>query len=602
MKKLIHHISFTFLYRMNLMKKLLVSYVIVLIIPLLLLTFFSYAHVSRTLIEQFQYSSDMSLQQTSIYLNRIQSDIIDSSKQIAYNKMFTDTYNQNTSANALLEHFEDYTTVHNIAEGIFSSDALYSVELYTNGKYVLEQSNGTEGISFISLENDFAREADARLAKFRGEILWLPPRTIKTVFTSQETPVVTGIRYIKSTKNYKNIGILAVNVQQQALNDIVSRSPILSNSLSLLFDGSGNILAVSDHKLFQDYGISSELILENIALCHTSFQIDRNTMLLNYTPIGESDWTLVSLIPYDEMLKTSTNTRNRMILIMLAVSSLFCFVAYFISRLITKRIRFLATRMKKAQFDNYAAIPSSGGTDEVSDLINSYNHLLNKINHYAESQYQLGVELKNTELKALQAQINPHFLYNTLDLLHWLALDYGASEISEIVSLLSKFYKLSLSKGMEVVTVKDAVKHIEVYVKLQNFRFDNSIQLNLNINPEMNNYGILKLLLQPIVENAILHGILEKEIQEGTITITGDVADHTLCFTIADNGIGMTGEQIERLMNPGEAADTTASHGYGIQNVIKRIHLYYGEEYGLSYESRPNEGTRVFLSVPCRDM
>ncbi len=602
MKKLIQHISFTFLYRMNLMKKLLVSYVIVLIIPLLLLTFFSYAHVSRTLIEQFQYSSDMSLQQTSIYLNRIQSDIIDSSEQIAYNKMFTDTYNQNASANALLEHFEDYTTVRNIAEGIFPSDALYSVEIYTNGKYVLEQSDGTKGISFISLENDFAREADARLAKFRGEILWLPPRTTKTVFTSQETPVITGIRYIKSTKNYKNIGILAVNVQQQALNDIVSRSPILSNSLSLLFDGSGNILAVSDHKLFQDYSISSELILENIALCQTSFQINSHTMLLNYAPIGESDWTLVSLIPYDEMLKTSTNTRNRMILIMLAVSSLFCFVAYFISRLITKRIRFLATRMKKAQFDNYAAIPSSGGTDEVSDLINSYNHLLNKINHYAESQYQLGIELKNTELKALQAQINPHFLYNTLDLLHWLALDYGASEISEIVSLLSKFYKLSLSKGMEVVTVKDAVKHIEVYVKLQNFRFDNSIQLNLNINPEMNNYGILKLLLQPIVENAILHGILEKEIQEGTITITGDVADHTLCFTIADNGIGMTSEQIERLMNPGEAADTTASHGYGIQNVIKRIHLYYGEEYGLSYESRPNEGTRVFLSVPCRDM
>lgn len=595
MKKLLNHLLFTFLYRMNLMKKLLVSYVIVIIIPMLLLVLISYTHISEKLIVQFNYSANIAINQTSNQLHNILREIIDSSEKVVYNKTLTDIYDLNLPQKALLEDYEDYETVSTLVNDIFTSDSLYSVEIYSNGKYTLKESIGTSGISLINLEDEFAGKLDEVLSSFRGEMLWLAPRTIVASNSKVEVPVVTGARYIKSSRTAENIGIITVNINQEELNDLISSSSILSNSVSLILDDEGMVLAVSDETLLQTHGVSSESIFESIEQGQHTVQVDQNALLLNYSPIGISDWTLVSLIPYTEMLQTSIDTKNRMLLITLVISVLFCFAAYILSKLISKRIIFLANRMKEVQFDNYEPIDTNGGTDEVSVLINNYNYMLDKMNQYAVSQYELGVALKNTELQALQAQINPHFLYNTLDLLHWLAFDYGVAEISEVVSLLSDYYKLSLSRGMEIITVKDSIKHIEVYVKLQNFRFDNSIRLILNINPEMNDYGILKLLLQPIVENAILHGILEKEDQTGTITITGDIKENLLYLTVEDDGIGMTLESIEKIAHP---ANTKSAHGYGIYNVIERIKLYYGEEYGLTYSSTPGEGTKVMLCIP----
>lgn len=582
---------------MSLWKKLMVSYVIVIIIPLLLLTFLSYTHVSKTLIQQFQYSSDMSLHQTRIYLDRILDEIIGSTEQIVFNKTLSEIHDKNGDSGKFFSNFEDFQTTFNLMNDIFISDALYSVELYVDGSYTLKDSHNGNGIYFINSDNQYAKELKQNLTNFRGELLWFPPRDVNLNFTHKKTSFITGARYIKSMRTNKNIGIVTVNIEQQYLNNIIGHSSILSDSVSLLLDKNGHIIALSDNELFQSYEIPPKLILENIAENKSSLRVNNETMLLNFTPTIVSDWTLVTLIPYDEMLTTSTETRNNMFLIMLGISMLFFLVAYLISKLLTKRIQFLANRMKEVQLNNYSLISPVQGTDEISELNNSYNHLLNKINDYANTQYQLGIELKNSELKALQAQINPHFLYNTLDMLHWIAQDYGADEISEIVSLLSKYYKLSLSNGVDVVSVKDAIKHIEVYVKLQNFRFDNSIQLILNIDPQMNNYGILKLLLQPIVENAILHGIQGKDDQAGTITITGNLSNNLLYFTITDNGIGMNTHQIENLTK----RDTIIG-GYGIKNVIQRIQLYYGAEYGLQYHSEPGEGTTVLLRVPCLDI
>lgn len=596
MKERIRSLYMMFLYRMQLSTKLLLSYAVLIIIPLLSLTLLSYAHVSRTLISQSQYSLDTSLQQTGTYLDRILCNIVDATQQAAYHNTMTDIYLKNASSDQILAFYQDYKAAFDLLGGIFSSDDFYSAEIFVKGKFVFSQSKGTEGLSFISLDCTQAQELDEALQSFRGEILWFPPRIIKNSVFQKETAVITGARYMRETSIYKNIGIVTVNIPQELFNTIVSRASTLPGSISMLLDNNGNIMAISDDSSLQDYGLSTKLIFECIASDQHIIQADNTEMLLGYIPVGNSGWTLVSVNPYDKILETSIDTRNNMLLTMLLVSILFFFTAWFISRLLTKRIRFLASRMRKVQFDNYSPIPIPSGTDEISDLTNSYNHMLDKINAYADSQYRLGLALKNSELKALQAQINPHFLYNTLDLLHWLAQDYKANEISEIVSLLSQFYKLSLNRGRDVISLKNALLHIKAYVKLQNFRFEHPVDLKIQVEDDICGYGILNLILQPIVENAILHGILEKESQTGTIIINGSVSENILHLTITDDGIGMTQAQLEMLTLP---SGKTASAGYGVWNIMERIRLYYGAEYGMTYQSSPGEGTTVFLKVPC---
>ncbi len=602
MKKLFHRMYHGFFYRTSLMKKLLLSYSILICLPILILTLFSYTRLSGTLIQQFQYSSEQSLQQAQIYLNEVFEQIIDTSVMIAFHDTMSEIFQKESHSKTALELSKDYATASELISQNLTSELIHSTEIYVKKQpfYVSDHKQNNTGISFINLENSYAKTLDSMLKDYSGKLLWFP-RTVQNPASKKETAVITGAKYIKSTIDYStSIGILAVNISQTSLNSILSRVSVLPNSVSMLIDEAGNIIAISGEELFQQYALSTKLITESIQAGNSSFDSEDNTLLLNSIPLTATNWTLVSILPYEEMLKTSTDTRNSLLLFMLIVSILFYSAAYLISHLISKRLKGLSTQMKEVQFDNYTTIPPEDGSDEISDLINSYNHMLNKINDYAESQYQLGIALKTSELNALQAQINPHFLYNTLDLLHCIAWEHGMQEMSEIASLLTRFYRLSLNKGKEMIAVKDAVEQLEVYIKLQNFRFESSIQLITELQPEIIHSKILKLLLQPIVENSIIHGILEKNIQNGTVIIRGKIIEDTLQFTIIDDGVGMTEEEISKLLTSSEA-DTTGSStsmGYGIKNVIERIHLYYGEEYGLTYKSQVGEGTTVIMKLP----
>ena len=223
--------------------------------------------------------------------------------------------------------------------------------------------------------------------------------------------------------------------------------------------------------------------------------------------------------------------------------------------------------------------------------------MVKRINNLVQQQYQAGRDIKNAELKALQAQINPHFLYNTLDLINWKAIDKNVPEITEITHALAKFYKLSLNQGKDVVTLRDEINHISTYVQIQNLRFDEKIGFCISIPEDLYQYGILKLLLQPIVENAIIHGILPKkgENYKGIIEITGSIDKEDLVLNIRDNGVGITKEKIKSIFNN---TNVRNKNGYGIKNINDRIKLYYGEKYGLTYQSCEEMGTTVTIYIP----
>jgi two-component system sensor histidine kinase YesM len=213
-----------------------------------------------------------------------------------------------------------------------------------------------------------------------------------------------------------------------------------------------------------------------------------------------------------------------------------------------------------------------------------------------EDKYRLGQAVKQLELKALQAQINPHFLYNTLDLINWMSAKYKAEEIRALVSALSKFYKLSLSGGEDTVRVRGELEHVQAYVQIQNMRYADCIRLILNVPEPLLDYPILKLVIQPLVENAIFHGIRHKADENGIIEINGEIQNEVLCLHVRDDGVGMPEERVNGILSA--HPHTENHHGYGVRNIDERLRLRYGAGFGLSFRSAPGEGTTVTVRIP----
>jgi two-component system sensor histidine kinase YesM len=206
--------------------------------------------------------------------------------------------------------------------------------------------------------------------------------------------------------------------------------------------------------------------------------------------------------------------------------------------------------------------------------------------------YESEITQKKYEMKALQNQINPHFLYNTLSLINWKAIENGNKDISEITLALSNFYRTSLNKGKNVLPVADEIKNVKSYIAVQLFMHDYDFDVEYDIDEEIMGYESLNLILQPIVENAIEHGLeVMEEDKRGLLIIKGWLQDNKIYISVTDNGVGMDEDKAATII-------TQHSKGYGMRNVHERIRLFYGDEYGLSVHSEIDKGTTITVCIP----
>lgn len=249
--------------------------------------------------------------------------------------------------------------------------------------------------------------------------------------------------------------------------------------------------------------------------------------------------------------------------------------------------------MKKAETGDFNIPIAPYSKDEIGELNRSFNVMLTKLSLLLDESYRLGKEKKNEQLKALQVQINPHFLYNTLDMINLLAINGDTTKIQTAIQELSRFYRLSLNSGCDETTLEDELEHIRHYVKIQNLRFENNINLEINVPSELLTFKMFKICLQPLVENAIYHGILEKDSESGKIQIEAYQEGIYFYIIIRDDGVGMDLETMERLLE--KPIDTHG--GYGVYNVQERIKINYGNDCGISYESDLGTGTMVILKL-----
>ena len=261
------------------------------------------------------------------------------------------------------------------------------------------------------------------------------------------------------------------------------------------------------------------------------------------------------------------------------------------SRIFTRKIEELTRNMDKVNHGSREVTVSSDSEDEVGILINSFRRMMDEINRLIDEVYVNKIALKEYELKALQAQINPHFLYNTLSMMNWMAIRSGQMDISKVTLALSTFYRTALSKGEDMVTIETCIRNMEAYLEIQLTMHDYNFAVEWDIDPDIKNEKMPKLLLQPVVENAIEHGIDEKEEGDKKLFLSFKGQGDDVEIIVRDNGTGMEQEKAETLV-------TYQAKGYGLKNVNDRIRLLYGEAYGIRIFSEPGEGTNVIMRFP----
>ncbi|MFD1175951.1 sensor histidine kinase [Paenibacillus puldeungensis] len=322
-----------------------------------------------------------------------------------------------------------------------------------------------------------------------------------------------------------------------------------------------------------------------------------------------SSWRLTLIQPKRELYKETDQLRLFTITI-IGLSILLAFIiSWVVYSGIASPVLKLSKGMKRLSRGELNTLVDTSRKDEFGFLIQSFNKMAMVQKHLIEDHYEQQLRLKTTELKFLQSQINPHFLYNTLDSIYWMAKNYDAAEISEMVMNLSKFFRLSLNKGRQLFTMEESIAHLHYYLRIQQLRFMDNFRVEYRISEDSKQIPLLKLLLQPLVENAIIHG-MEGRSSGGVVIISSWVDQgNTVMIRVQDNGPGI---EAERLIYIQQELDNTDYHRvpvysvdeenakdlFGLRNVLSRMKLYYGEESKLIVQSAAGEGTAVTISIP----
>ena len=369
-------------------------------------------------------------------------------------------------------------------------------------------------------------------------------------------------------------------------------------SLSTLFDDSYGIIIVDDKQqpiyefasFFSNqsaYELSSKQFLEGLA---------KNTLAKDYifetTALSNAKWTAYLYRPIETVAAATSRIITIVFLIIIICIVIVLLASYWLSKLIVRPLEELALNMEQVESGDLSVTVRQNSTDEIGHLIQRFGDMVAKLKYLIDEVYKSKIAEQEYEMKALQAQINPHFFYNSLSLINSKAIMSDQEDISLMAQFLSTFYRTTLNKGKSTVLVKDEWRNMTSYIQIQDIMHAHSFDISYDIDHNILNYTMLNLLLQPLVENAIDHGLDHKESAgRGLLTITGKESNDELLFTVSDNGCGIGLDTLKTIL-------TTETSGYGVLNVHRRVQLYYGTQYGLSYSSTLGKGTTVCLTIP----
>lgn len=420
------------------------------------------------------------------------------------------------------------------------------------------------------------------------------PSHVQNLIDGEYTWVISISKAILEPQTGNVLGVVVIDLNYKSIELICENAQLGKSGYIYIIDKFKNIIYHPQQQPVYS-GIKKEPVSEILKLDESDpiMRDETSNKIYIRTNSGMTDWSIVGVVNADELIKNKLTTIDFYLLLSYVVLLVAALIATIISTTITHPLKNLENTMHLAEAGDLSVTYEGKINNEIGHLGSTFNGMLAKIKLLMQTAVATEEEKRKSEIKALQAQINPHFLYNTLDTIVWMSASGKNEEVVEMTSALAKLFRTSISEGDNLVPLAVEVENIRSYLVIQKMRYKDKLSYRVDIPPELLCARTPKLILQPIVENALYHGI-KLSPTGGEISISARNVDGDLVVVVADGGVGMTPQQMAHIFLPKDSPDS----GIGVINVNNRIRLCFGEQYGLHYESEQGKGTKVEIHLP----
>lgn len=539
-----------------------------------------YASSRRTIEDQYQEAHEESLQVASNILEINMQSIVNEERNLLNNKTFMTAMSREREGQTSFPSSVNRRVIEQMQEVLFSRTELRDAAAISssgniaftsqndyNQSYMVSWYNGTQNI----LSQDWIAACD----KANGKEVFF---STNVLFQNGKDDVFSVGKKLINPRTRAAEGYVVFNVRKSSLSSAFGSSTEAYDTSDYLILNQGNRLVYSTREL-------SDQEREEVVAAVTGTDMKKaKEVVASWYQNPLTGWRVVNIISRDELAEKSNYIAIIAVIVVLALIGASVGLSSLIARRITVPLNKLEKTMRNVAGGNYR-VSEKFDDSEAGRIGNQFKDLVNNNIDLQNRLLNSQIRERESELLLLQSQINPHYLYNTLDTLYFMAVIRGEDQIADFVQALSENFRLSLNKGDKLIPVSKELERIRAYMKIQNYRFEGKYLLEISVEDSMLDEYMLTFLLQPLVENSVYHG-LEPKPGKGTIWLTGRKQNDVMTFTVEDDGVGITDWK-------------AVGQGYGVRNIQERIHLFYGEEYGVSFGERDGGGTKVSVRIPC---
>ncbi len=605
--KFIRKCKLFYLYDMKMEYKLLLSHLTLSVLAILLLTTLLYTNSAGILERKLLNSAEATSEKIILSLENIIQKYDNMTYSFSMMETVTDIYSHPGPDYDYSSIRKDRTDFENamfscIPVQIRNSVPDCDIRVYFQDSFPYF-NNASRYFTYSSIEEeDWFKRVYSTYRQNRSSFFILSSQELSGE-KSEDTPYMSIARVMPDKNYYPSpLAILRLDFPESYLNEAINPNNF-DNALTFLVSDETNRLvslsSASTESLYRELTLSRPVPDSDTLDSWHRYRLDGTDYFVIRQTLPSYPLTLITMLPSKSLLSEYYLHRNFTFLIG-GILLVFClFLSTVLAKTMSGRIIRLTSRMKQVKKGELISLPSSiiQGKDEIGELTSTYNYMIHAMEDLIEKEYLLGQETKNAELKILQAQINPHFLYNTLDMIQWFAEEGMLSQIEESVSSLATFYRLSLSNGKEFISLREEMEHVRSYIRLQRLRFPDTFLYEEELDEGLLDYLLPKTTLQPLVENAITHGLQESKRIPGHLLIKIEKEEgKNIRISILDDGAGM--KKPPRTTPNGGTSRENSGHGFGIPNVSSRLTLLYGPGYGVVFEQNIPEGTIAIVRIP----
>ncbi|MEG0257768.1 MAG: sensor histidine kinase [Christensenella sp.] len=547
----------------------------------------------------YSYGSmrERTIADTEVILSQVGKNI---GRYISNIESISGLINTNKDIISYLEHPEAEDA--GVARANFSNFLNYLPQIDQNivSIFVFDKENKPIYVpAYLRMKQNYDITQDEWYQNIENNVTDIPVITgtqVRTMTQGENPWVISLSRRILNRKTGGVVGTQLVELNYSAIDGILNDINLGSKGYIFIVDEEGNMVYHPQLQLIYS-GLKKENVAAALDAKTTVIELPQDNKIYDVTKIAGTDFSMVGVTFLDEIVASS----QEMITIYIILTLIMALAAFIgsvqMAKYVTRPLSKLEHAVGEVEKGDLNANFDIKGTLETEKFAASLSSMISNVKQLMEQIIDDQEMIRTSELKALQSQINPHFLYNTLDSIVWIAEDTGSEKIKEITVALANYFRIVLSAGKDIISVHDEVEHVRSYLIIQKMRYE-MLDYKIEVEPAALACMMPKLLLQPIVENAIYHGV-KNNADGGTIWIRGRAEDEKLIFTIDDNGRGMRAHELERIFDKNRKS-AIKHGGIAMRNIKDRIELYYGKEYGVRVESVYRRGTRVTVTLPVK--